>query len=119
MTRLLRWHACEEIEHKSVAFDVLQEVDPRYRVRVAGLVIATIGLLGFWRLATRQLIAQDLAAGRITRAELRAQRRQARARGQDQAFVLRAIAAYLRPCFHPDDHDNYALARRYLTENGL
>src|SRR5690606_15070925 len=48
MRQLLRWHAAEEIEHKAVAFDVLQAVDPRYSVRIAGLVIALSQLLGWW-----------------------------------------------------------------------
>lgn len=118
MTQLLSWHACEEIEHKSVAFDVLQHVDPRYHVRVAGMVIATVGLFGFWRAATKHLVDQDLAAGRVTKRRLRKERKQANARGQTRAWLPRAIAAYLRPSFHPDDHDNYGLARRYLASIG-
>lgn len=118
MQRLLRWHASEEIEHKSVAFDVLRRVDPRYSVRVGGLFFATIALLGFWRLATRMLVRQDIAAGRTTRADLVRERKDARARGQDFAFVRRSILEYLRPSFHPDDRDNYALARDWLSAQG-
>lgn len=118
MQKLLRWHACEEIEHKAVAFDVLARVDPRYTVRIAGLAIATGALLLFWRNATNMLVAQDLKAGRVTRAQLRAEGKAARRRGQNYGFVLRAIAAYLRPSFHPDDHDNYALAREWLAAQG-
>jgi predicted metal-dependent hydrolase len=118
MSRLLRWHACEEIEHKAVAFDVLQRVDPRYHIRVAGLAIATVGLLGFWRSATKHLIDQDLRAGRITRARLKREGKDARARGQNRTWMLRAIGSYLRPGFHPDDHDNYGLAQRYLESIG-
>ncbi len=118
MSKLLRWHACEEIEHKSVAFDVLQKVDSRYGVRLAGLVIATVGLLGFWRSASKHLIAQDLEAGRVTKSRLRRERREADRRDQTRVWMLRAIASYLRPGFHPDDHDNYDLARRYLASIG-
>jgi uncharacterized protein len=115
MRDLLRWHAAEEIEHKSVAFDVLQHVDPRYRVRVAGLLIATVGLLFFWRAGTRMLLAQEPAE---IRRNLARERKAARARGQDDSFLLRAFVSYLRPGFHPDQHDNFALARNYLASIG-
>ena len=115
MRDLLRWHAAEEIEHKSVAFDVLQRVDPRYRVRVAGLAIATMGLLFFWRAGTRMLIAQEPPE---VRHNLARERKAARARGQDNSFLRRAITAYLRRDFHPDQHDNAALARDYLASIG-
>ena len=48
MQQLLAWHAAEEIEHKAVAFDVLQQIDPSYALRIAGLVYATVMLGGFW-----------------------------------------------------------------------
>jgi uncharacterized protein len=115
MRALLRWHAAEEIEHKSVAFDVLQRVDPRYRVRIAGLAVATVGLLFFWRAGTRMLLAQEPPA---VRRNLGRERRAARAHGHDDRFLLRAIASYLRRDFHPDRHDNLGLAKAYLASIG-
>lgn len=115
MRELLRWHACEEIEHKSVAFDVLHEVDPRYWVRMVGLAIAGTVLMGFWRSATTMLIAQEPG---YTRAQLRREQQQARARGQNRTALLRAVASYVRPGFHPDQQDNRALAREYLSAIG-
>jgi predicted metal-dependent hydrolase len=114
MRQLLRWHASEEIEHKSVAFDVLREVDDRYWVRVAGLVLATAGLLYFWRRGTAMLLQQE----GLSRGEIARQRKIGRALGQDTGFLLSGIVSYLRPGFHPDDHDNYHLARRYLESIG-
>jgi hypothetical protein len=112
--KLLRWHAAEEIEHKSVAFDVFEQVDGRYWVRIAGLVLATAGLVYFWRSATRMLLAQEhLCPQQVAR-----ERKQARARGQNMDFLRRGILSYLRPGFHPDQHDNYHLARDYLRSIG-
>src|SRR5262245_47328566 len=59
MRQLLAWHAAEEIEHKAVAFDVLQRIDPSYALRVAGLIYATITLTSFWVWGTAMLLRQD------------------------------------------------------------
>lgn len=115
MRDLLLWHAAEEIEHKSVAFDVLQEVDPRYWVRVVGLVVAVAALMGFWRAGTKMLLDQDPEA---TPERLRVERKEARKRGQGNWFLLGAIAAYLRLGFHPDQIENHHLARTYLESIG-
>ena len=61
--RLLFWHACEEIEHKSVAFDVLQRVDPRYTTRVAGIVVGAAALFAFWSWMAGELMKQEAARG--------------------------------------------------------
>jgi uncharacterized protein len=37
---MMTWHAAEEIEHRSVAFDVLQAVSPRLGLRTSGLLAA-------------------------------------------------------------------------------
>jgi hypothetical protein len=121
MRHLLKWHAAEEIEHKSVAFDVLQRVDPRWSTRAAGAAIGVLALLVFWGLGVRMLLRQearrgtDLVAWRKV-AELDPRLRDERRR-RFKLFV-RAIADYLRPDFHPDSNDNDELARSYLASIG-
>lgn len=120
MARLLRWHAAEEIEHKSVAFDVLKSVDPRYSVRMIGLAIATSQLLGWWAVATATLMAQeDLSAGEREEWKQKAEslRLSNVVESRFQVFK-RAILDYMRPDFHPDDRDDYHLARQYLESIG-
>lgn len=114
MRDLLRWHACEEIEHKSVAFDVLKKVDDRYWVRVSGMVLGLAGMLYFWRSAAKMLLEQE----GITRAQAKRERAAAKARGQNRNYLWRGFVQYLRPNFHPDDHDNYGLAKAYLQKIG-
>lgn len=115
MQLLLRWHAAEEIEHKSVAFDVFQAVDGRYVVRIAGLVVGAAVLLYFWRKATAHLLATD---PQVTRDRLKRERAEARARGQTNRFLRKAIVDYLRPSFHPEQNDNRPLARSFLSSIG-
>jgi uncharacterized protein len=120
MARLLRWHAAEEIEHKSVAFDVLKTVDPRYSVRMIGLFIATTQLLGWWAVGTATLMAQE-DLSREERAEWSKKAETLRlanvVEGRFQVFK-RAILDYMRPDFHPDDRDDYHIAREYLESIG-
>ncbi len=114
--RLLEWHAVEELEHKAVAFDVLQEVAPSYALRVVGLIVATLTLGGFWLWATNELLLQEgasLLAARKELAELRG--RAARGTGapglrQIGAHLFaRGIREYLSPRFHPMQRDHSAL----------
>src|SRR5215469_9501431 len=39
MLDLLRWHGSEEVEHRNVAYDVLQHLDPGYARRIRGIFI--------------------------------------------------------------------------------
>jgi uncharacterized protein len=109
MARLLRWHAAEEIEHKSVAFDVLRSVDPRYRTRVIGFAVVSAVLAYGWLRGIRHLLAQDDTPRPPLPPE--AKRRLPRIIGK----VARRLTDYLRPGFHPEQHDNRALARAYLA----
>ncbi|MCA9635413.1 MAG: metal-dependent hydrolase [Myxococcales bacterium] len=111
---LLAWHAAEEIEHKAVAFDVLQEVAPGYGLRMAGMAMATVTLIGFWALATAMLLRQekDLSAREI----FRQLRELQEANPIGRRVFARGLREYARPDFHPWDTDNLALARDYLAQ---
>jgi uncharacterized protein len=74
MQKLLAWHAAEEIEHKAVAFDVLQQVDPSYAWRMAGLAHATILLSSFWIWSAISLLRQEKLGWRGIRDNLEAMR---------------------------------------------
>jgi len=113
MKSLLLWHAAEEIEHKAVAYDVLQRVDPRYTVRVAGLAVATTLLLAWWLRAFRMLVEQDGMTVREALAELRSTELDGRHR-TPQDVIRSAFKEYLQLGFHPWNHDNSALARDYI-----
>ncbi|MFO7565731.1 MAG: metal-dependent hydrolase [Enhygromyxa sp.] len=116
MVELLKWHAAEEIEHKDVAFDVLMAVDDSYALRVAGLVVATLSLWGFWAYLTVGLLRQepDFEWRRVAREWL--------GRGLDgqgpSVTMPLAVLQYLAPDFHPSKVDNDDLAEEYLASVG-
>jgi predicted metal-dependent hydrolase len=120
MKSLLEWHAAEEIEHKSVAFDVLQKVNPSYALRLTGLAVATIQLMGWWIAGTSLLLAQD----KLTLAELREERRLMKQYRPDEQGIAkrvfaRGIREYLRRDFHPANNDNFHLAEKLLRSSGV
>lgn len=112
MRDLLLWHAAEEIEHKSVAFDVLQKVDSSYALRMAGLVMATWLLVGLGVAGAIMLMAQD--KGSSPRLVLRHLRAGVKRKQLGDGSMWRAMVAYMRRGFHPNDIDNAGLARSYF-----
>jgi predicted metal-dependent hydrolase len=118
MRALLAWHAAEEIEHKSVAYDVLQAVDPSYALRVSGLVLATVLLGGFWTYGSVTVMRQD-------RMTLRRFLRDIRNAPEDRRdpvirrVFLHGIRQYLRRDFHPSQNPNEQLAADWFAARGM
>jgi predicted metal-dependent hydrolase len=116
MRELLAWHAAEEIEHKAVAYDVLQQIDPSYRLRMLGLAMATALLGGFWLWATAVLLRQDGLRWPVALRQLRAI---ARREPVIQRVFVRGIREYLRPGFHPSKLRNETLAAEWFAARGM
>lgn len=125
MRALFEWHAVEELEHKSVAFDVMQEVMPSYALRMAGLVVATILLGGFWAFATNELLKQEGKSLLDASREMRDLRKLAQElQNEDQLrltkpivteLFVRGIREYAKPNFHPTDRDHADLIAKTLA----
>jgi predicted metal-dependent hydrolase len=107
MAELWRWHALEEAEHKSVAYDVLMRVAPGYALRVAMLVATTLGLFAETFARTAYMLWKDgvlfeRATWRSAAAFLFA--RGGLLRGHGPAYL-----AWFRRDFHPTRNDDSAL----------
>ena len=100
IANLLKWHALEELEHKSVSYDVLETVKLSYTMRTLGLVIGSLslgyytaaGMLHFLKMDENKSIFKivtDLPAFLQTF-------------GTVGLKVVPIVLKYLAPGFHPD-----------------
>ncbi|MEZ5323256.1 MAG: metal-dependent hydrolase [Microthrixaceae bacterium] len=108
---LICWHALEELEHKNVAFDVMESAGGGYPIRVAGFVVTTGVLAGYVGIEWGRAVFEDRR--RITAEH----RRRFSSNFARQRLVswwfLRKSLAFLRPGFHPDDTHTDDLVREW------
>jgi predicted metal-dependent hydrolase len=117
MEQLIVWHACEEVEHKAVAFDVMQAVGIGYPTRILGYLLATAMLLTWSISGTRLLLRQDGLSRRDVRALAEALPHKNGARLR--AALGAGFRTYFRRDFHPNESDGLLVARRELAAVGL
>lgn len=109
MAPLWQWHAMEEAEHKSVAFDVLERVSNSYPRRAAAMAYATFGLLMDNLVRWVYLTAKD---GNLTKPGIWADTaRFLWGRNGLYRRILPDYRRWFRRGFHPDDQDDSALIR--------
>ncbi|MDL4816002.1 metal-dependent hydrolase [Actinomadura opuntiae] len=112
--RMFLWHALEESEHKSVAFDVFQTVSGDQRVRRWVMNAVTVDFLLFVIGLTVVSLALDPEARRLPR--LARSLRRLRTSPFLQRDVVRHLRDYNRRDFHPDDNDTTALEREWKAK---
>ena len=114
---LFTWHALEETEHKSVAYDVFQHVSGKRRIRV-GIMYAThvVFLVGM-SFAVLHSLVLDKDARRNPKAVWRSLKG-LRSHPFFQRDVVRRLRDYDRKDFHPDDHDTVELLAEWRQRLG-
>ncbi len=108
---LFTWHAMEESEHKSVAFDVFQDVSGNHAVRVGVMMLVHVEFLFVMSLAVAGSVLGDSEA-RKPRTLLRSLRKL----GSHPFFqrdMIGTLRDYNRRDFHPDDHDTTDLLAQW------
>ena len=109
---LWMWHMLEETEHKDIAYDVFQQLSNNYALRVAGFFPALITILGLISLAGVFIPFYRRPRNLISLSYWRDVKRSAGllfgTKDGVYGSTIAHIVDYLRPDFHPNDHDTSA-----------
>ena len=113
---LLLWHAVEEIEHKSVAFDVYETcVGQRRRLHI---VMGIQTLLFVWQVGIYQMMLLRWAKKIPSISDVVGAAKFFFAKDGLARNIVKPYMDYFRDDFHPWDNDNTALINQWKAERG-
>ncbi|RFU85472.1 metal-dependent hydrolase [Streptomyces triticagri] len=117
MLDLLRWHGAEEVEHRSVAFELFMHVDGSYARRMRTWATAFGALVFLWQRGTRFFMAND-----PTLTDRRVSMRTFMERGREGVLpttgsMARSIPRYLSRSYHPSQEGSTRQAAAYLASS--
>ncbi|MBS2537639.1 metal-dependent hydrolase [Catenulispora sp. NF23] len=123
MLDLLRWHGAEEVEHRSVAYDVFMHLDGSYARRTRAMIVTSVAFAWIWGRGAKFMVAADpngLRPGRpphMTEREFLGRFRAAARRDRlpTLASLVAEVPKYLKPSYHPSRHGSTQSALDYLA----
>ncbi|MGV0643107.1 metal-dependent hydrolase [Mycolicibacterium sp. XJ879] len=115
MLDLLRWHGAEEVEHRSLVFDVYQNVCGSYWIRAFSMMMTAPLFVGWWIAGARYLMAHDESID--TKWRWRDWRRAARKDllPDPWHFLVAVPLRYMRRGHHPGPEADTQMALDYLA----
>ncbi|MFH0520248.1 metal-dependent hydrolase [Streptomyces sp. M41] len=115
MLDLLRWHGAEEVEHRSVAFDLFMHLDGGYRRRVRTWAAAFTALVFLWQRGARFFMENDptLIDGKATLKDFYVRGRRGTLPTVED--MLKSIPRYLSRAYHPSQEGSTEQALAYLA----
>lgn len=120
---LIRWHGAEEIEHRSVAFDLYRHLGGGYLSRYYLSAISFVGVFSLWADGAADLLRQDprFAASKpsVFRPWLWKEWKQAARNGHlpDPFWLFLAGLPYLGPWYDPRNQASTEQALAYLRQS--
>jgi uncharacterized protein len=115
MLDLLRWHGAEEVEHRSLVFDVYQNVSGSYFIRAFSMLMTAPLFIGWWVAGARYLMSNDESID--VKFRWRDWRRAARKNllPDPWNFVVVVPLRYMRRGHHPGPEADTQRALDYLA----
>lgn len=116
MLELLHWHAAEEMEHKSVCFDVLKEVDDNYLLRVSGMGVATVMLWSYLGIGQVYFLYQDKDFSVVQLPKKLYEFIDSLILGEIGKGMSKNLLKYFKKDFHPNDIEDQYLIDEFFAD---
>ncbi|HWC33287.1 MAG TPA: metal-dependent hydrolase [Mycobacteriales bacterium] len=117
MLDLLRWHGAEEVEHRSVAFDVFRAVSNSWFARLRSMIVAAVVMAYLWRRGMRYLCAADPTYHGPLPTFRDFRRAAKKGRLPTPSELMMAVPRYCRPSYHPSQEADTQVALDYLARS--